>query len=134
MTCRHEQAGPVQRASRVPTATEAAMVTAWTTGAALSAVGAAGGVSATTAWRLIRQRLGMPPRPLARALTAQQRAQIVSDFTSGQMTTAACAALHRIAPETVRVILRAAGVPPRPSGRPPQTRLRGGPVPRREKG
>ena len=56
------------------------MLAAWKAGAALPAVGAIGGVSAATAWRVIRQRLGEPPRPLGHAVSAEERAQIVTEL------------------------------------------------------
>jgi hypothetical protein len=93
------------------------MLAAWKAGALLPAVGAIGGVSATTAWRIIRQRLGEPPRPLARAPSAEGKAQIVTELTDEKMTIRECAALHHLTAETLRLILRAAGIPPRPPGR-----------------
>jgi transposase-like protein len=93
------------------------MLAAWKAGAALPDVGAIGGVSATTAWRMIRRQLGEPPRPLAHAITSEERTEIVAELTEGTMTVKECAYLHHVDPETIRVILRAAGVPPRPRGR-----------------
>lgn len=59
----------------------------------------------------------MKPRPNARRTTPDEDAQILAAYRARHPVRAICAA-HSISTEVVRRVLREAGVPLRPRGRP----------------